>query len=264
LSDSRPNAKHAPPANLGDPTGMRPTGPDSPGDDWLLARQNGVCYIDGFLSDCGLASAMLAGGFSIDCSQYNCSAINTPFEGPNGGTYVIRATASGFEYENYWTGDELSNDSIAEIGLSPLPDDSIAPSQGSSSRSVMSLKVTKDCFDRANGTRDIDYQLTNAPGGSGGYTITEQLSDPNFAGSSEVGGFHDNLRPTLFGTAGATTTNSQYFLVYPTAKGLNAAQWVPIIPMTGVPIKFNTIKMTNGANPAQNIIRVNGKLAPDC
>jgi hypothetical protein len=124
------------------------------------------------------------------------------------------------------------------------------------------LKVTRDCFDRANGQRKIDYQIING-GNPESYTVSEQVSDPEFK-STEVGGFHDEIAPAPFGTVGQSYTNTQYFLVYPTNQGMNSAQWAPIQLTSGQIVKFNTIQVTKGATPSQNSIKVNKNSAPDC
>jgi RHS repeat-associated protein len=246
------------PVDFADPSGATPAPLQNDG--LLLGGGGGpTCLVDGFATDCSLANGLLAMGAGVELPPgVNQSGVI------DGQFYYLTASSDedGTYFDYNYLG--LTDAQIEILGLPTEIDLAAFAAFGGNPGPKMSLKVTKDCFDRSNGTRDITYQLINAPGSTSGYTVAEQLSDPQFAGSSEVGGFHDNLRPTLFGTVGATTTNTQYFLVYPTAQGLNNAQWVPIVPMSGSPIKFNTINMTNGVNPAQNIIKVNGKLAPDC
>ena len=221
------------------------------------------CILDGVPVPCDWITSNNSTYQYSNCDSHGC----TTYQQDAGGNWTVSGP--------HGTKD-MNPDAAAEAGLSfdPFPGsyvgglvsnpNALAPQGGGLTGGSMYLKVTRDCFNRANGTREITYRLLGAPGGADKYTVAEQLSDPNFAGSAEVGGFHDDLRPVLYGKVGATTKNTQYFLVYPTAQTLNSAVWVPIQPMAGNPIKFDTIQMTNGANPAQNIIKVNGKVAPDC
>jgi RHS repeat-associated protein len=153
--------------------------------------------------------------------------------------------------------DDPSNDPSQYFG--PFH---ITPGGGGGGK--IALKVTDDCFDKKTGTRKIKYQLINSPLGAYNYMVAEHLSDPSLDPSQERSGFTDDLRPGYFAKVGSTVTNTQQFYVYP-VNSPTQTQWVPIIPQPGGdPIKLNTIQMTKGATPAQNIIKVNGKLAPDC
>ena len=78
-------------ANLADPTGARPTNPDAPGNDWLLARSNG-CTIDGQTVDCSMASAMLLGGFGVQCPNNYCGAL---WSSKYGEFFYFSASANG-------------------------------------------------------------------------------------------------------------------------------------------------------------------------
>jgi RHS repeat-associated protein len=136
------------------------------------------------------------------------------------------------------------------------------------------LQITKDCFNKAQGQREIDYKLVTSSGATvkGNYNITEQLSDTSLAppwgqssnhpelGVDEINQFHDAIRPALYSSG--SSRGVQYFLVSPA--GLGDAQWVPISPPGQATIKFNTIEMQGAPNPASNIIKVNGKIAPPC
>jgi RHS repeat-associated protein len=136
------------------------------------------------------------------------------------------------------------------------------------------LKVTRDCFNKNAGQREVTYQLATQSGSPlvGSYNITEQQSDtsltpPNPWGQSsnypelgEINVFKDDLQPGLFSSQ--TVKSTQYFLVSP--GGLNIAQWVPISRPGQALSKFNSIVMKGPVSSDPNTVKINGHAAPLC
>jgi RHS repeat-associated protein len=135
------------------------------------------------------------------------------------------------------------------------------------------LNVTRDCFNRDTGTREVTYGLATKSGSplAGLYNITEQQSDTSLTGenpwgqssnfpSKEGNVFNDDLRPGVWSSNLVEST--QYFLVSPGS--LNIAQWVPISRPGQALSMFNTIVMQGPLSTNPNTVKINGRAAPLC
>jgi hypothetical protein len=231
----------------------------------------GGAYLDGGFLDSDLLGIFTASGSAVVCPNGNC---NPTTKDSSGQVWSMWFGANGPSWNTQF--NEIRGD--PDAWLPYLPDGYLSlsfndpgyPGGGGweDNPNNLILKVIRDCFNRNQGRRETTYQLETTSGDpvQGQYTIWEQLSNtslaPPWGQSPQSSGnqFEDTLRPGL-GSSG-TLGFTQYFLVTPNT--LNNAKWIPI-DRSGSISKFNSISMTGaGIQPANNLISVNGSLAPDC